>query len=231
VLLAFTVADTGMGIAPGDQEKIFAPFTQADPALTRNFGGSGLGLSISSSLVQLMGGRISVESQPGRGSTFSFTARLTIAPPSASGAETAAAGTERHALLPAGAPPAPARALRILLVEDNPANRKVAVCILNKLGHGVEVAADGCEALERIGRADFDVVLMDVEMPTMDGLQATAAIRALPEPAKARLPIIAMTAHTMQGDRERFLAAGMDGCVTKPISLRALYETLDRLGA
>jgi CheY-like chemotaxis protein len=121
------------------------------------------------------------------------------------------------------------RPLRILLAEDNPVNQKVALYIVHQYGHGVTVANNGREAIQHVQNEDFDLVLMDVQMPTMDGFQATAAIRQLPDPTKARVPIVAMTAHAMKGDRERCLAAGMDGYIAKPINARELFETMERL--
>ena len=369
VTLRFSVADTGIGIAPEHQDDIFAPFTQADASTTREFGGSGLGLAISSSLISLMGGRLWVESQPGRGSTFYFTAQFELQPapaaesreifsereqlrglsvlvvaesfttrrileqtlvhwkmhteavndvptalakiheaasagrpfavaiidallPQIDGftltswikndprlvgtailmvsacdrpkyarrcqdlgirclekpisqsnlfdalAQTAGHGTTCDASLSEtvssdSAPRsdvqpsiAPGRTLRILLAEDNPANQKVAIRILSKQGHVVAVANNGREAVERAKREDFDLVLMDVQMPTLDGFQATAAIRKLADPQKARVPIVAMTAHATKGDRARCLGAGMDGYLSKPINARDLLETI-----
>ena len=224
VMIEFAVADTGIGIAAEQQAEIFSPFHQADASTTRSYGGTGLGLAISANLVGLMGGRIWVESRLGQGSTFRFTVKLArqavgltdVAPPAAGG-------------LSRDGRPAAQRPLRILLAEDNPANQKVAVYLLRQYGHGATVASDGREALERVRDQDFDLVLMDVQMPTMDGFQATEAIRKLPEQAKARLPIVAMTAYAMKGDQERCLAAGMDGYITKPINARELFETIERL--
>ncbi|MEN6497104.1 MAG: PAS domain-containing protein [Thermoguttaceae bacterium] len=220
VRLRFDVEDTGIGIAREQQTQIFAPFVQADSSTTRRQGGTGLGLAIVSSLVQLMGGRVWLESEPGRGSTFSFTA---VFVPS----------TEA-ALPPADARPAaprgPAqRPLRVLLAEDTPANQMLVTHILQKRGHAVEVADNGQTALQRLGQANFDVVLMNVQMPAMDGFQATAAIRSLPDPHRARVPIIAMTAHAMKGDADRCLAAGMDAYLSKPIKGEELIALVERL--
>jgi signal transduction histidine kinase/HPt (histidine-containing phosphotransfer) domain-containing protein len=227
-LLEFAVSDTGIGIAAEDQERIFAPFTQADASMTRGYGGSGLGLAITSHLVHLMGGRIWVESQLGQGSTFLFTVKLALPPGAATAAETARGDGMSRQAPPARTPPA-ARSLRILLAEDNPANQKVGRYILQRHGHRVEVAGNGQEAVARVSGEDFDLVLMDVQMPTMDGFRATAAIRALADPRKATLPIVAMTAHAMKGDQQRCLAAGMDGYITKPIDSQNLLDTILRL--
>jgi signal transduction histidine kinase/ActR/RegA family two-component response regulator len=214
VLLHFAVRDTGIGIPADKRQAIFRPFEQADGSTARKYGGTGLGLSISAHLVGLMGGRLWVDSEPGRGSTFHFTARFAPAPaPAPSG----------------GAAPAPSavgRPLHILLAEDNPVNQRVAVRTLEKRGHTVRVAGNGREAVEAWQAQRFDVVLMDVQMPEVDGFEATAAIRAR-EGAGRRTPIIAMTAHAMKGDRERCLAAGMDGYVTKPFQVEELFRALE----
>jgi len=221
VILHFIVLDTGVGIAPEKQRVIFEAFSQADGSTARKFGGTGLGLTISSRIVELMGGRIWVESALGHGSAFHFTASF---------------GVSKQVVpsLPLAAPiirPARQQAhrkLRILLVEDNTVNQKLAQRLLEKRGHHVTVTANGREALAALGREDFDVAFMDVQMPEMDGFEATAAIRAREQETGGHLPIIAMTAHAMQGDRERCLAAGMDSYISKPIDSRELAELLDR---
>jgi len=363
-ILHFTVSDTGIGVAPHDQERIFASFIQADASTTRQFGGSGLGLAIASSLVQLMGGRTWVESQVGCGSTFHFTARFPLAsaradlsvqaeelshlrgarvlvvddhatnrsllarllrgwslePEVADSARAAlakirearAAGREfsllivdalmpqidglmliqqvqtelrqtgaavlmlsnadrqalaerlrplaiaaylekpvsqdelyqtiRRALgdgqagrLSATAEPprditvAATRSLQVLLAEDTQANQKMVKVILEERGHRVRIAPNGRAAIEMLQRQDFDLVLMDIQMPVMDGLQATTAIRALGEPSKSRVPIVALTAYAMAQDRERCLTAGMDAYVTKPIASEELVAVVERL--
>jgi PAS domain S-box-containing protein len=215
--LEFAVRDTGIGISPSGQEGLFQPFAQADPSMARRFGGTGLGLSICRSLVEMMGGRIWVESEVGKGSTFYFTVHLPVAkelPPEFE--------------VPAAVPPVASAQLRILLVEDNPANQKLAAYVLQDRGHLVEIAGDGQEAIRLYEQNRYDVILMDVQMPGMDGLEATAAIRKREEGGN-RIPIIAMTAHAMKGDRDRCLAAGMDGYLSKPIDAHetiALVETL-----
>jgi signal transduction histidine kinase/DNA-binding response OmpR family regulator len=365
VILEFAVADTGIGIAPENQERIFAPFTQADSSTTRQYGGTGLGLTITRRLVDLMGGRIWVESEPGSGSTFRFTARfgaqtdwkaepmlptvsrealrdlpvLVVAENPTSGRilvetfsrwsmkpETAAdvpaalakvhkaanegrsfrlilvdalmpgidgftfaewlrsnahlagpvilmlsamdrykqpqccqdvgalylekpisqsnlfkviaeaLGIQQQATKASGSAPAaisanPSRVLRVLLAEDTPANQKLVTYVLSKRGHSVEVVQNGKQALEAVGQEDFDVVLMDVQMPVMDGFQATQTVRKLSDPKKARLPIIAMTAHALKGDAERCLSAGMDGYISKPVKGEELVELVERMAA
>jgi two-component system, sensor histidine kinase and response regulator len=360
-LLHFEVRDTGIGIPPEKQAAIFDPFTQADSTTTRRYGGTGLGLTISRQLVELMGGRLWVESEVDRGSTFQFTARFMLSaesarrpaaaggdlrglpvlvvddnatnrrilrevlaswgmrPSEADGGEAALAALKEGAadgepfalvlldghmpgmdgfglaeqvrrlpelagvtlvmLTSAGhardvercrqldigaylmkpikqsellatvltalsrptspAEPAPTRAalpaqpsraaLRVLLAEDNAVNQRLAVRLLEKQGHAVVVANNGREALAVLERQSFDLVLMDVQMPEMDGFEATAAIRAREAGGERRLPIIAMTAHAMKGDRERCLAAGMDGYVAKPIQPHELHAALERV--
>ncbi len=358
--LHFAVQDTGIGIAPEKQKLIFEPFTQADTSITRKYGGTGLGLSISIRLIEMMGGRMWLESEAGQGTTFHFTSRFENAVASSSrpasldpailddvrvlvvddnatnrqilettlkywrmkscsaaGAEEAIrllqdakqAGTPfglmvvdchmpdvdgfmlveqvqklpgledlvsvmltsggqrgdairckelgiaaylikpvlqsdlleallnvlgsrqgtqkpaelvtRHTLREGRAP------LRILLTEDNLVNQRLAARLLEKEGHAVVVAEDGAKALEACLRSTFDLILMDVQMPVMDGLEATAAIRRAEETSGNHIPIIAMTAHAMTGDRQRFLKAGMDGYVSKPIHARELLEAID----
>ena len=363
-VLEFTVVDTGIGISPEDRERIFAPFTQADPATTRTYGGTGLGLSISKNIVGMMGGRLWFESRPGQGSTFHFTVQLALSPESG-GAESVLPSMERlrglpvlvvnhnatngrilhdtlmgwgmapelvdsasaalvklheaasagvpfplvliDAMLPeidgftlaqwikedlklTGAlllmiscvdrhvvrekaekldiaaylekpvtngellgaifkaletnafdavsaamsretilPRKAARTLRILLAEDNPANQKVALYVLGQRGHTVEVVQNGIQAIEKIKQQEFDLALMDMQMPQMDGFQATAEIRAMPEARKAKLRIIAMTAYVLKGDREQCLAAGMDDYISKPINAEELIAKIEGL--
>ncbi len=221
VELRLAVTDTGIGISAEQQRLIFEPFSQADASITRQYGGTGLGLTISSRLVGMMGGRLSVESVIGRGSTFSFTTRLGHQSPS----------SKNRALVPL-APRVTERAdrpLRVLLAEDNPVNRMLAVRLLEKRGHSVALAGNGREALDATEQRIFDVVLMDLEMPEMSGLEATAAIRRREQRTGTRIPIIAMTAHAMIGDRERCLAAGMDGYVSKPVHADELYAALENV--
>jgi signal transduction histidine kinase/DNA-binding response OmpR family regulator/HPt (histidine-containing phosphotransfer) domain-containing protein len=221
VTLEFAVSDTGIGISAEDQKHIFAAFTQADASTTRNYGGTGLGLTISRKLVELMDGELRVESVLHQGSTFRFTVRLKLL----HGTVTEQPRTEKPAPTPVAR-----RVLRILLAEDTPTNQKLAEYLLTKRGHRVEIAPDGCQAVELVKRNSYDVVLMDIQMPIMDGFQATAAIRALPDPSKAGLPIIAMTAHTLKGDTERCLDAGMDAYIGKPIQAEEFIELVEFLG-
>ncbi len=224
VTVRFKVSDTGIGISPEQQAHIFEAFRQADGSFTRRYGGTGLGLAISRQLVEMMGGVLSVDSVPGRGSTFSFTVAFGIAVVESFASEQVGAQYSRESR-PASAtnalPP-----LRILLAEDNIVNQKVASAILRKGGHAVTIASNGREALEALEKNRFDIVLMDIQMPELGGVEATSAIRQAEALGQRRTPIIAMTAHAMKGDRERYLAAGMDGYVSKPVRPKDLFATI-----
>ncbi|MGB5079764.1 MAG: response regulator [Burkholderiales bacterium] len=228
----FTVSDTGVGIAKEQQAAIFEPFLQADTSTTRVYGGTGLGLTISSRLVQMMGGRIWVESEPGRGSEFHFTARLGLqsAPFERGANRSADGGVARPTPVVPGAKTGKIRReLDILLVEDNALNRRLAQHVLEKRGHRVVAADNGALALELLERTRFDLVLMDVQMPRMDGIETTIAIRRREKRSGAHLPVIALTAHALGGDRERCMEAGMDAYLVKPIRPAALLEAIESL--
>jgi signal transduction histidine kinase/ActR/RegA family two-component response regulator len=215
--LRLSIVDTGIGIPTDRVQAIFEPFAQADGSMTRRFGGTGLGLTISRRIVDLMGGTLRVESEVGHGSAFHVELRLACV----SGLEVAprpARSSELTSLPPA----------RVLLAEDNPVNLKVGLRILGKLGHSADPAADGIEALEALERAPYDVVLMDLQMPRMDGLAATREIRRREQGTGRHVPIIAMTAHAMRSDRDRCLAAGMDDYVSKPVRTEELHAALAR---
>ena len=197
--------DSGPGIPEDKRRIIFEPFRQADGSTTRRFGGTGLGLAISTGLVDMMGGRIWVDSEVGRGSTFHFTAPFTLGE---------AALPQRVAPSANATECAP---LSILVAEDNVVSQKLVTALLKDRGHTVTVAATGCAVLDLVERRDFDLILMDIQMPEMDGLQATAEIRHREDRTGKRIPIVAMTAHAMAGDRERCLDSGMDGYIAKPI--------------
>ena len=240
VVLEFSVRDTGMGIPEERLTQLFTPFTQVDGSITRRFGGSGLGLAICHQLVELMGGAITAQSQEGVGSRFCFTLPLALAAP---GSTLHGAGVQalpdhggQHMARPAPALPraaagpqydfSPVAHARVLLVDDVELNRSVALAFLADTGVQVDCAAHGREALDKALATPYDLVLMDIQMPEMDGLTATREIRRHPQ--LQSLPIIAMTAHAMQGDRERSLQAGMQDHLTKPINPDALYATLLR---
>ena len=223
-MLRFEVADTGVGIAADKLPQLFSPFTQADSSISRNFGGTGLGLSISKRLVELMGGHIGVQSTVGQGSIFWFEL------PVGRVSELSAPGTITSAPKVVVPPPTEqARVGQILLVEDNVTNQKLALALLRRQGHQVDVAVNGQQALDALRTGDYQLVLMDCRMPVMDGFEATAAIRAGAAGDKARnLPIVAMTADAMGGDRERVLAAGMDDYLSKPIQAGRLHEVVQQ---
>lgn len=215
--LHFAVTDTGIGIPEEKQRLIFEAFSQADLSTTRRYGGTGLGLTISSRIVALMNGTISVESEPGRGSCFRFSVELRTAQQTAEPVR----GTQPDSELPI----AP---LRILVAEDNVVNQRLACKQLERMGHSVKVAASGVQALELIAEHPFDLVLMDVQMPEMDGLEATSRLRGNEARTGAHLPVIAVTAHAMEGDESACLAAGMDAYVSKPIVKSLLLTAMKK---
>ncbi len=225
LILHFIVSDTGIGIPEEKWTSIFEMFEQADNSVTRRHGGTGLGLAITSRLVELMGGRVWVESEIGKGSRFHFIAHLEMAKP------------EDLEVIPAEPDSlherqsSPVRNLSILLAEDSLVNQKLAVALLEGEGHAVSVAPNGREALAKIESGNFDLILMDVQMPEMDGLEATARIRAAEKQTGAHIPIVAMTAHALRGDRERCLESGMDAYVAKPIRADELFQTIEDLFA
>jgi len=216
----FAVSDEGIGVPPEKQAMIFAPFEQADTSTTRKFGGTGLGLTISSRLVQLMGGLIWIESpwmdEDGRqrsGSRFHFTARFEKC-------------DQVGAAEVGPAVPWVETGLRLLVAEDNPVNQKVIQLVLEKRRHSVCVVSNGVEALERLAAEPFDVLLLDLQMPELDGMETCKRIRAAEKETGGHLPIVALTAHAMSTDRERCLDAGMDGYLSKPIQLPELVAAL-----
>ena len=217
--LHFSVQDTGIGIPPEKLSCVFEAFTQADGSTARRFGGTGLGLTISRQLAQMMDGRLWAESVPGQGSTFHFTARFDLSRfshPEENGEDPASRNALREEQ----------ESLRILVAEDNVVNQVLARRFLEKHGHRVVVARNGHEAIARIEVERFDLVLMDVQMPELDGLEATMVIRVKEKITGAHLPIVAMTAHAMQGDQKRCIAAGMDGYVSKPLNMKELMSVV-----
>ena len=228
-MMHFTVSDTGIGIPPDKLDKIFMPFEQADNSMTRTFGGTGLGLAISTRLIGLMSGRIWVESQPGHGSKFHVALPLGDASQPAT-----VALHQSHIPLPAARveEAMAIRPLKILLAEDNEVNRRVEQLLFEKAGHRVWIARNGREAIDLAARESFDIALLDMQMPGVDGLEAIAAIRAAERGTGGtgrRLPVIAVTAHAMPGDRKRFLATGMDEYVTKPLHMPDLWAAIHRI--
>jgi signal transduction histidine kinase/FixJ family two-component response regulator/HPt (histidine-containing phosphotransfer) domain-containing protein len=221
VLLRFCVRDTGIGIAADKLASIFDPFEQADRSTTRTHGGTGLGLPISARLVEMMGGQIRVDSLSGQGSTFAVTIPFRVETPGPA--------------VPVSPPDAgtvivgPGRNLHVLVVEDNAVNRQVLTLLLEKAGHRVSLAGNGREALEALHREPFDLVLMDLQMPEMDGLRATRLLRAHEKAVGGHVPVVAVTANALQGERQRCLAAGMDDYLSKPIRSADLFAVIARL--
>jgi PAS domain S-box-containing protein len=216
----FSVTDTGIGIAPALMPHLFRAFRQGDDSITRRYGGTGLGLAIARRLAELMGGECGVHSEPGRGSTFWCTVWLGRCDAAAP------APTQRTAPDAIGQLRARFAGARVLLAEDNPVNREVAVAMLARAGLAVETAADGAEAVDRAAAAHYDLVLMDMQMPALSGIEATRRIRALP--GWAQCPIVAMTANTFDEDRRACEAAGMNDFITKPMVPAEFYATLLR---
>ncbi len=216
--LHVVVADTGIGVPPEKRELIFEAFRQADGTVTRQYGGTGLGLAICSRLVELMGGRIWLESEVGNGSEFHFTVRLTPA-----------ASEVRAPEAPAIRPVRASGQLSVLVAEDNPVNQRLAQRILEKHGHRVVLASTGLEALERLKTERVDVIVMDLMMPDMDGLEAARAIRANADEAIRNLPILAFTAAVGKEDQERSIEAGMNGFVAKPIWPAKFVEAVESI--
>jgi CheY-like chemotaxis protein len=216
ITLGFEIADTGIGIQPGKFDQLFHSFSQADSSVTRKYGGSGLGLTISDRLIRLMDGSIHVDSQPGKGSRFSFTILTRPAP---------------LRTFPAGIIPIPVLAdkypFRILLAEDNPINQQLALILLKKMGYSPDVAENGREVLAQLQREPYDLIFMDIQMPEMDGLEATRTIRT----GNGHQPIIiAMTANATRQDRDECLSEGMNDYLSKPINIEELIRTLEKWG-
>jgi len=217
VEIRFEVRDTGIGIAKDDQNRLFTRFTQADGSMSRRFGGSGLGLAISKQLVELMGGQTGLESELDRGATFWFSVPCAVG-------QAPRAAPEEHE--PEESRTEPAKRPHILVAEDNHVNQLFMRAVLSKAGYAVEVAANGAEAVDAVSNAAYDLVLMDIHMPQVDGIEATRLIRQTAG-RFADTPIVALTAHALEGDRERFLQAGMNDYVSKPVDQAELFEKIE----
>jgi PAS domain S-box-containing protein len=226
VLLRISVIDTGIGFDPERTEALFSPFTQADGSVTRSFGGTGLGLAITRSLLQLMGGYIAAEGQPGKGASFVATLPVKKVTRPSMPASDFVLLEKQEGGLPLVSKPVDCS---VLLVEDHEINRKLAEIMLQRMGYRYATAADGQQALDRLAQERFDVVLMDVMMPVMDGITALRELRAREAGGGRRTPVLMVTAHAMTGDKERFIAAGADGYVSKPMSLAELQKEISRV--
>jgi len=233
VQVHFTVQDTGIGIPKEKLTKIFKPFEQVDNSTTRKYGGTGLGLAISAQLAEQMGGQMWVQSEKDVGSTFHFTIQFDVPETNADKAQSNDPGIENN-VIEVISEPKPLfstvrKPLHILVAEDNPVNQKLACCILKKAGFTVTTVSNGRQALNAMESEKFDVILMDNHMPEMDGLEATAIIREREKSTGTRIPIIALTACAIKGDRETFLNAGMDGYLSKPINIQEMLKTIDNI--
>ena len=231
--IRFEISDTGIGLSESASAALFEKFHQSDTSISRRFGGTGLGLAISKQLVEMMGGRIGVRSKLGRGSTFWFDVPLRPASDPAIRRRALSRNGEIDGKSPEAAEiPRPLhafRSLRVLVAEDNTINQQLAVMLLKKAGHLPEIAENGAAAVAAVEAKVFDVVLMDVQMPVLDGIEATNRIRSLPPPRNA-VPIIAVTAHAMAGAREEYLASGMNGYLSKPLDSAALLTMIEQFG-
>ena len=223
-MLEFRIKDQGIGIPLEKQQAIFDAFYQADASSTRTHGGTGLGLTISRRLINLMGGSLRVESEPGLGAEFSFTAFFQPADPDEPFEDLESEnGVEDEVISPDATD---GRGCSVLLAEDNEVNRMLAARLLDKLGYRVISAENGLEAVEAYKRGGVDLILMDVQMPAMDGVEAAAVIRNLEKETGGHIPIVALTAHAMSGDREKLLQTGMDDYISKPVDLKKLGAVL-----
>jgi signal transduction histidine kinase/CheY-like chemotaxis protein len=236
--IRFEVRDTGIGVSDTALQRLFKPFSQADSSMSRRYGGTGLGLAICKHLVELMGGEIRVESREGQGSLFWFTMTVEVVSRAEAPAE---AGPEPGSAIPPALPstrkPASkansllavprSEGSRLLLVEDNAVNQRLALRMLQKRGHQVDLASNGVEALARMHAAEYDLILMDCQMPEMDGFETTKRIRDAETGSGRHVPIVAMTANALVGDRDRCLAVGMDEYLAKPVGAETLYRMID----
>jgi CheY-like chemotaxis protein len=220
-VLQFSVVDQGIGIPPDKHEKVFEVFTQADDSTNRRFGGTGLGLAICKRLTEMMGGSIWVESEEGKGSTFHFTGLFDVI-------ALKSTVKDDHPVVSSG-PLTSMNHIKILLAEDNMVNQKIAIRMLEKQGWNVTAVENGQEVINRLDNEKFDVVLMDAQMPILDGLEATRLIRQNEKTTGKHIPIIALTARAMTEDREELVKAGMDGYVAKPIDRQKLFEEIEKI--
>lgn len=214
--IRFEVEDTGVGIAAAKLDRIFQPFEQEDATTSRRFGGTGLGLAICKTLAEMMGGTADAQSQLGKGSLFGFTVLLRQTSEQAASSEDSCV-----TYIPQGR--------RVLLAEDGLVNQRVAIGLLEKRGHHVELVENGKQAVEAIAKQAYDVVLMDIQLPVMDGLTAIKEIRRRESGSGRHQWVVAMTAHAMSGDKEKFLNAGMDSHLTKPFRPEELYAAVERI--
>lgn len=224
--IRFEIKDTGIGLSDEARQRLFQPFTQADGSTTRKYGGTGLGLSISKRLTELMGGIIGVDSEEGQGALFYFIVPLHAVIFN----EDFQDNNNAEALLPVarGTEERSSQILRILLAEDNKANQKLAMMLLKKIGYEASLAENGREAVQAAQSGKYDLILMDCQMPEMDGFEATIAIREAEKNTQRHIPIIAMTANAMQGDREKCISVGMDDYISKPINPKQLKQIVER---
>lgn len=218
--LKFNVSDTGIGISDEAKKRLFQSFTQADASTTRKFGGTGLGLAISKSLSEMMHGEIGVDSVEGNGSSFWFTIRLELA--SEDGLSESSDSVVDEVVF---------KDMNILVAEDNAINQRVARFLIEKLGHKLDIAENGAIAVEKFKSGDYDLILMDIQMPVMDGLEATKTIRAIEQQngSQKEIPIVALTANTMKGDKEKFLSSGMNDYIGKPFKASELSQLIYKI--
>ena len=228
ISLQFAVHDTGFGIPLDKQKLIFDPFSQSDDSFTRSYGGTGLGLSISKQLVELMGGDMWLESKVDQGSTFYFTSAFTMPDEKfvIQSGDPQSLQDKTQGLIPESCKQ---KGLHILLAEDNEMNQEVAIAFLESRGHTVVVASNGMEALEHLKNKKFDCVLMDVQMPKMNGMEVTIKIREIEKETHTHVPIIAMTAYAIKGEQEQFISAGMDDYISKPFKAKELFKKIGDL--
>lgn len=220
LVVEFTVKDTGIGISPEKCDRLFQPFSQLDSSMTRKYGGTGLGLAICKSLVGMMGGDIRVESMEEKGATFVFSIQVAVPEHELEGCSREEEGTADQV--------DEANRSKVLVVDDHPINQRLMVSMLDKLGYRADVAEDGNQAVELARKSAYDFIFMDLQMPVMDGLEATSLIRQESSGSPDKTVIIAMTANVMEGIQDRCTAAGMDGYISKPLKLSSIKQMISR---